>query len=82
MLILQRRLGESVIIGNDVTVTVLGVKGTQIRLGITAPKDIAVHRKEVYERIKAESQTPSEQPMDGTTAAGECQRRAGRRSRG
>ena len=54
MLILTRRLGESVNIGDDVTVTVLGVKGGQVRLGFTAPPDVAVHRQEIYERIQAE----------------------------
>jgi len=54
MLILTRRLGESVNIGDEVTVTVLGVKGGQVRLGFTAPPDVAVHRQEIYERIQAE----------------------------
>jgi carbon storage regulator len=54
MLILTRRHRESVRIGDDVTVTVLGVKGGQVRLGIEAPKTLAVHRQEVYERIQAE----------------------------
>ena len=54
MLILTRRMGESVKIGDEVTVTVLGVKGGQVRLGFTAPPEVAVHREEVYERIKAE----------------------------
>lgn len=54
MLILTRRLNETVMIGDDTTVTVLGVKGGQVRLGINAPKDVAVHREEVFERIKAE----------------------------
>jgi carbon storage regulator (csrA) len=53
MLILGRRIGETIIIGNDVTVTVLGVKGNQVRVGINAPKHVAVHREEIYERIKA-----------------------------
>jgi carbon storage regulator len=52
MLILTRRVGEKIIIGNDVTCTVLGVKGTQVRVGITAPKNVTVHREEIYERIK------------------------------
>jgi carbon storage regulator len=55
MLILSRRLGESVKIGDEVTVTVLGVIGGQVRLGFTAPPNVAVHREEVYERIKAET---------------------------
>ena len=54
MLILTRRVGESVVIGGDVTVTVLGVKGNQARLGVNAPRDIAVHREEIHERIKRE----------------------------
>ncbi len=55
MLILTRKLGESLKIGDEVTVTVLGVKGNQIRIGIDAPKEVAVHREEIYERIKAET---------------------------
>jgi carbon storage regulator len=55
MLILTRRVGESVMIGDKVTVTVLGVKGNQVRLGVNAPRDVAVHREEIYERIKTES---------------------------
>jgi len=54
MLILTRRLGETVTIGDDVTVTILGIKGNQVRVGINAPKQTAVHREEIYERIKAE----------------------------
>ena len=57
MLILTRRVGETVVIGNDVDVTVLGVKGNQVRLGIKAPKEIAVHREEIYERIRAEERS-------------------------
>ena len=54
MLILTRRVGETVVIGNDVDVTVLGVKGNQVRLGVKAPKEIAVHREEIYHRIRRE----------------------------
>lgn len=57
MLILTRRISESVIIADDVKITVLGVKGNQVRLGIDAPKDIAVHREEIYDRIKSEEQS-------------------------
>jgi carbon storage regulator len=54
MLILTRRIGEAVMVGNDVTVTIVAVKGSQIRIGINAPKNVAVHRKEIYERIRHE----------------------------
>ena len=59
MLILTRRVGETVMIGNDVTVTVLGVKGNQVRVGVNAPRDVAVHREEIFERIKREEQEPA-----------------------
>lgn len=51
MLILTRKIGESMMIGNNITVTILGVKGNQIRIGVNAPKDIQVHREEIYQRI-------------------------------
>ena len=56
MLILTRRIGETLVVGDEVTVTVLGVKGNQVRLGVNAPKDVAVHREEIYERIQKEKQ--------------------------
>ena len=56
MLILTRRISESMLIGDDVSVTVLGVKGNQVRLGINAPKNVAVHREEIYERIQKEKE--------------------------
>jgi len=69
MLILTRRVGETVMIGNDVTVTILGVKGNQVRVGINAPKNVSVHREEIYERIKREQQGESQgEPRDSEPA--------------
>ena len=59
MLILTRRVGETVVIGNDVDVTVLGVKGNQVRLGVKAPREVAVHREEIFQRICREQQNGS-----------------------
>ncbi|MEW7975897.1 MAG: carbon storage regulator CsrA [Candidatus Sedimenticola endophacoides] len=56
MLILTRRVGETLMIGDEVTVAVLGVKGNQVRIGVDAPRDVTVHREEIYERIKREQE--------------------------
>ena len=64
MLILTRRVGETLMIGDEVSVTVLGVKGNQVRLGITAPKDVGVHREEIYQKIGREAAESAEPKAD------------------
>jgi carbon storage regulator len=65
MLILTRRVGETLMVGNDVKVVVLGVKGNQVRIGVDAPKDVEVHREEIYERIKREKSSTAVAGNDG-----------------
>ena len=72
MLILTRRISESIIIGDDVKLTVLGVKGNQVRIGIEAPKNVAVHREEIYNRILNEKTGYSDFSQEDEDSRGNC----------
>jgi carbon storage regulator len=70
MLILTRRIGETLVIGDEVNVTVLGIKGNQIRIGVDAPREVTVHREEIYQRIKQEAGQESNGPPENGCGAG------------
>jgi carbon storage regulator len=78
MLILTRRVGETVVIGNDVDVTVLGVKGNQVRLGVKAPREVTVHREEIFQRIVREQQNGNGAAHDAAIPSGETEAASGR----
>ena len=65
MLILTRKVGESINIGDDITITILGVSGQQVRIGINAPKDVAVHREEIYQRIQRDESSDTDDKAEG-----------------
>lgn len=72
MLILTRKVGESIMIGKDIAVKVLGIRGGQAKLGIEAPRDLPVHREEIYERIKAEAAAGEGEPLAGSARSSAC----------
>ncbi len=73
MLILSRRTDESIVIGDEVTITVLSVKGKQVRIGITAPSDVSVHREEIYQRIQDGDQSEAATPAEPANASGDVE---------
>lgn len=75
MLILTRRVGETLMVGDDVTVTVLGVKGNQVRIGVNAPKNVSVHREEIYQRIQKEKVAGLEAQLNQTGSNSETDKK-------